>query len=110
MALMLAMTVCLGRLREGQGGWDIGDWSQVDAAQAEQAFANTQGNAELVTLVHALAWRAKTLDEDDSAAKLYTYGQLLLDRARAGVIDLENAGDPDCMLRVLEAVRDTGAK
>ena len=90
--------------------FDIGDYSHVDIAEAEAEFEQTKTNDSLVYLCKALSWRAEVAGEEGAREKLRYYGQLLLDRAKEEMIDLEHADDPDVMLAVLRVIRETGAR
>ena len=61
-------------------------------------------------LVKALCWRYRTAEDESAETMLKSYGQLMLDRAKAEEIDLEFADDPDHMLQVLKVIRELGAR
>lgn len=106
--LFLAGSLLSGQLQGEK--FDIGDYSAVDIAAAEASFAETQTNVDLVHLVKALTWQYKVAENESVAEKLTSYGQLLLDRAKAEEVDLETVDDPDHMLQVLKIVRELGAR
>lgn len=106
--LFLAGGLLSGQLRPET--FDIGDFSAVDIAAAEENFVRTQSNEDLVHLVKALTWQYKAVGNETVADKLIDYGQILLDRAKAEEVDLELVDNPNHMLQVLKIVRELGAK
>lgn len=106
--LFLAGGLLSGQLRPET--FDIGDYSNADIAALEETFVQTQANEDLVHLVKALTWQYKVVGNEAVADKLIDYGQMLLDRAKAGVVDLETVDNPDHMLQVLKIVRELGAR
>lgn len=111
--LIVVMLFMAGVLLSGQlqpKTFDIGDYSAVDIAEAEEEFIQTQTNEDLVHLIKALCWQYRVAENESVAAELTEYGQLLLDRAKAETVDLEFVDDPDHMLQVLEIVRELGAR
>ena len=106
--IMLAATLFVGQYQSKP--FDIGDYSQVSIEEAEQQFAASQTNEDLVFLCKALSWRAEIAADEQAKEKLNHYGQLLLDRAKEESVDLETIDDPDIMLAVLRVIRETGAK
>lgn len=106
--IMLAATFFVGQYQSKP--FDIGDYSQINIEEAEQQFAASQTNEDLVLLCKALSWRIEVGGDETAKEKLNHYGQLLLDRAKEESIDLETVDDPDIMLAVLRVIRETGAK
>lgn len=106
---LLCVAGCLlsGQMR--QEVFDIGDYSGVDIPAAEECFAQSQSNEDLIGLLKALCWRYNEAESDETAALIVHYGQILLDRAKAGTVDLEFVDNPEHMLQVLKIVRRLGA-
>ena len=111
MLVLLAVgSLLAAHMRQNQEPFDIGDYSAADLPGAQAAFEESQANGDLVTLVKILCYRWKVQGDETAKSDIILYGTLLLDRARAGDIDLEKADDPDIMLRVLAVVREAGAR
>lgn len=106
--LFLAGTLIAGQPQ--QDAFDIGDFSTADIGALETAFTETQSNEDLVVLVKALCWRYRVAQDTAAAQPLRSYGQMMLDRAKAETIDLEYVDDPEHMLQVLKVVRELGAR
>lgn len=110
LVLLAAGSLLAASLRQSQAPFDIGDLSGADWAAAREAFEESQSNGDLVTLVKILCYRWKVQADETAKPDIVRYGTLLLDRARAGDIDLEKADDPEIMLPVLAVVREAGAR
>ena len=90
--------------------FDIGDYSHVDINTAQERFADSQSNEDLVLLCKVLSWNVETNQDESARELLKQYGQELLDRAKAESVDLETIDDPEIMLSVLRVIRESGAK
>lgn len=111
MLVLLAVgSLLAAHMRQSQEPFDIGDYSAADLPGAQAAFEESQANGDLVTLVKILCYRWKGEGEETAKSLLVRYGGLLLERAKAGEIDLEKADDPEVMLQVLAAVREAGVR
>ena len=106
--LFVAVTLFGGQFQ--QEVFDIGDLSGVDVKAAEAAFIQSQSNEDLVRLVKALCWRYRMVEDETVIQPFMTYGQIMLDRAKAEEIDLEFVDDPEHMLQVLDVLRELGVK
>jgi len=107
-ALFLAATLFGGQFQ--QDTFNIGNLAGVDVKAAEAAFQQTQSNEDLVALVKALCWRHQVAEDETVTQPLMSYGQIMMDRAKAEEMDLEFVDDPEHMLQVLDVLRELGVK
>lgn len=106
--LFLAGTLLIGQPQ--QETFDIGDFSTANPDTLEAAFVESQTNEDLVALVKALCWRYRVAEDETVAEPLRTYGQMMLERAKAETMDLEYVDNPEHMLQVLKVIRELGAR
>ncbi len=92
------------------GTFTLGDFQGVSAQQAEEAWQETQDVNDLVYLLKVLCYQAEVEKDSDVADKIASYGTALFDRAKAGLIDLEEMGEDDeTLLELLRLIREHGA-
>ena len=107
--LVVGGTMFAAQYRSTNEAFDIGDYSAINIAQAEQVFGADGTNEQLVLIIKALCYRQEVLHETGWTEKLAAYGRTLYARARAGTVDLEKIDDEDAMLKVLKVLRTLGA-
>lgn len=107
LAGLLAVTYISSSLRQKDQPFDIGDFSDADRAAAEAAFAEDGSDDSLISLLKILCYQYK-IDGDETAVPLIRqYGQELLDRAKAGSVDLEQKDREQngAVLQILNVIR-----
>ena len=110
MVVLLAVTVVAVRLRQGEKPFDIGDLSGADPEKALSAYRESGSAEDLVDLLKILCYRYKINGDETVLPDIRTYGQDLLDRAKAQTVDLEKMDQNGDILQILNVIRGTGAR
>ena len=110
MVVLLAVTVVAVRLRQGEKPFDIGDLSGADPEKALSAYRESGSAEDLVDLLKILCYRYKIEGDETVLTDIRTYGQELLDRAKAQTVDLEKMDQNGDILQILNVIRGTGAR
>ena len=110
MVMLLAVTVVAVRLRQEEKPFDIGDLSGADAEKALSVYRESGSAEDLVDLLKILCYRYKIEGDETVLPDIRTYGQELLDRAKAQTVDLEKMDQNGDILQILNVIRGTGAK
>ena len=110
MVMLLAVTVVAVRLRQEEKPFDIGDFSGADAEKALSVYRESGSAEDLVDLLKILCYRYKIEGDETVLPDIRSYGQELLDRAKAQTVDLEKMDQNGDILQILNVIRGTGAK
>ena len=110
MVMLLAVTVIAVRLRQEDKPFDIGDLSGADPENALSVYRESGSAEDLVDLLKILCYRYKINGDETVLPDIRTYGQELLDRAKAQTVDLEKMDQNGDILQILNVIRGTGAK
>ncbi len=110
MVMLLAVTAVAVRFRQGEKPFDIGDLSGADAEKALSAYRESGSAEDLTDLLKILCYRYKIEGDETVLPDIRTYGQELLDRAKAQTVDLEKMDRDGDILQILSVIRSTGAK
>ena len=110
MVMLLAVTVVAVRLRQEEKPFDIGDLSGADAEKALSVYRESGSAEDLVDLLKILCYRYKIEGDETVLPDIRSYGQELLDRAKAQTVDLEKMDQNGDILQILNVIRGTGAK
>ncbi|MBQ6509774.1 MAG: hypothetical protein IJI07_09915 [Flexilinea sp.] len=110
MVMLLAVTVVAVRFRQEEKPFDIGDLSGADPEDALTAYRESGSAEDLVDLLKILCYRYKIEGDETVVPDIRTYGQELLDRAKAQTVDLEKMDQNGDILQILNVIRGTGAK
>ena len=109
---LIAVTLISGSLREKEQPFDIGDLSAEDPAAAEAVYLENGSDENLINLLKILCYQYKIKGSETVVPDIRRYGQELLDRAKAGSIDLEMADreQDGHILQILNVIRGAGAR
>ena len=110
MVMLLAVTIVAVHLRQEEKPFDIGDLSGADAEKALSVYRESGSAEDLVDLLKILCYRYKIEGDETVVPDIRTYGQELLDRAKAQTVDLEKMDQNGDILQILNVIRGTGAK
>ncbi len=110
MVMLAVVTVVAVRIRQEEKPFDIGDLSGADPEMALSAFRESDSPEDLVDLLKILCYRYKIEGDEAVLPDIRTYGQELLDRAKAQTVDLEKMDRDGDILQILNVIRSTGAK
>lgn len=109
---LLAVTWISANIRQKEQPFDIGDLSGADRTAAAEAFAADRSDENLIALLKILCYQYKIEGEKTLVPEIRTYGQELLDRAKAHTVDLEQMDREQNgeILQILNVIRSTGAR
>ena len=110
MVLLMAVTLISSRIRDANKPFDIGDLSGIDRVEAEKTFQESGSDGSLIAFLKVLCYDYKIEGDETVIPQIREYGQMLLDRAKAGSIDLEKMDKDGDILQILDVIRSTGAK
>ena len=110
LALLAVATWIAGVKRESERPFDIGDLSGADRDAAETAYRESGTPEDLAGLLKILCYRYKIEGDETVLPDIRTYGQELLDMAKAQTADLEKMDENGDILQILNVIRSTGAK
>lgn len=110
LVLLLAGTLLANGVRESRRVWDFGAW---DVPSVEAACARHARDGSVETLARALkglCWQYRVAGDEGARGDVAALGQELLDRTRAGEIDLEALDGDGVISQVLSVIREAGAR
>ena len=108
--LALGATLVAGGLRARDQAWDFGQWTADGVAEARADYEGDPSNDHLAQLVKGLCWQYQIQKDETAKPSLLTYGQELLDRAKAGAADLEQMDGDGTLGQALAVLREVGAR
>ena len=110
MVMLAVVTVIAVRVRQEEKPFDIGDLSGADLEKALSVYRESDSPEDLAELLKILCYRYKIEGDETVLPDIRTYGQELLDRAKAQTADLEKMDQNGDILQILNVIRGTGAK
>ena len=110
MVMLAVVTVIAVRVRQEEKPFDIGDLSGADLEKALSVYRESDSPEDLAELLKILCYRYKIEGDETVLPDIRTYGQELLDRAKAQTADLEKMDQNGDILQILNVIRSTGAK
>ncbi len=102
---LIAATLYASLQREAKEPFDIGDYSAFNINETKQKFKESGSNEDLAVLLKVLSWQYKVKNNEAVIPDIRSYGEELLNRAKAGEVDLQKMDEDGTLLQVLSVIR-----
>lgn len=102
---LIGVTLYASLRREANEPFDIGDYSAFTIDECKQNFEASRSNEDLAELLKVLSWQYKVQNNEAVIPDIRSYGEELLNRAKAGEADLQKMDEDGTLLQVLSLIR-----